>query len=129
MPKSVARALKPLENTAPAQTLSPESQVAPALSKGMASPETSASPVQASTPPLTKSQIDRLEGLLSPKDEISLDCGKPFRELESELLSRRKKDMQQIYAKERENYLGKLEREITKFFLWTGAFWKSSPRF
>jgi len=51
----------------------------------------SAAPVPASIPALTKSQIDRLEGLLSPTDEITLDSGTPFRELESELLYPEKK--------------------------------------
>lgn len=149
MPKSVARVPKPLEGTEMIQAPSSESQPAPAapvsapasvsasaanppsatpaLSKGMASPETTAAPVQASAPTLTKSQIDRLEGLLSPKDEISLNSGTPFRELESQLLSRRKKDMQQIYAEERENYLGKLERDITKFFVDRGFLEIKSP--
>nr|2E3C_A Chain A, Pyrrolysyl-tRNA synthetase [Methanosarcina mazei]2ZCE_A Chain A, Pyrrolysyl-tRNA synthetase [Methanosarcina mazei]2ZIN_A Chain A, Pyrrolysyl-tRNA synthetase [Methanosarcina mazei]2ZIO_A Chain A, Pyrrolysyl-tRNA synthetase [Methanosarcina mazei]3VQV_A Chain A, Pyrrolysine--tRNA ligase [Methanosarcina mazei]3VQX_A Chain A, Pyrrolysine--tRNA ligase [Methanosarcina mazei]3VQX_B Chain B, Pyrrolysine--tRNA ligase [Methanosarcina mazei]3VQX_C Chain C, Pyrrolysine--tRNA ligase [Methanosa len=81
----------------------------------------------ASAPALTKSQTDRLEVLLNPKDEISLNSGKPFRELESELLSRRKKDLQQIYAEERENYLGKLEREITRFFVDRGFLEIKSP--
>lgn len=149
MPKSVARAPKPLETTATIQAASSEPQPAPkasvsapasfsasvanspqatpALSKEMASPATTAAPVQASVPALTKSQIDRLEGLLSPKDEISLNSGTPFRELESQLLSRRKKDLQQIYAEERENYLGKLEREITKFFVDRGFLEIKSP--
>ncbi|MDQ1275480.1 MAG: pyrrolysyl-tRNA synthetase, partial [Euryarchaeota archaeon] len=149
MPKSVARVPKPLEGTEMIQAPSSESQPAPAapvsapasvsasaanppsttpaLSKGMASPETTAAPVQASAPALTKSQIDRLEGLLSPKDEISLNSGAPFRELESRLLSRRKKDLQQIYAEERENYLGKLERDITKFFVDRGFLEIKSP--
>lgn len=150
MPKSIARAPKPLEATAMIQAPSSEPQqpahaapisasasvsvstanspsAMPALSKGMASPATTAASVQASAPALTKSQIDRLEGLLSPKDEISLDSGTPFRELESQLLSQRKKDLQQIYAEERENYLGKLERDITKFFVDRGFLEIKSP--
>lgn len=151
MPKSIARSPKPLEVTAtiPAPSSGPQpvqssvsalssasastaeyslAATASALAKENASPEGSVSaPVQASIPALTKSQIDRLEGLLSPKDEISLNSGKAFRELESELLSRRKKDLQQIYAEERENYLGKLEREITKFFVDRGFLEIKSP--
>lgn len=94
----------------------------------MASSTTSPdAPVPASAPAYTKSQINRLEGLLSPKDEISLDSETPFRKLESELLSRRRKDLQQIYAEEREHYLGKLEREITKFFVDRGFLEIKSP--
>lgn len=152
MPKSVARAPKPLEKTAPIQAPPSASQRAPETStsapasvsvstanspsaapasasiRETPSPATSVpAPVKASTPALTKSQIDRLEGLLSPKDEISLNSGTSFRELESELLSRRKKDIQQIYAEERENYLGKLERDITKFFVDRGFLEIKSP--
>ncbi|WP_440946277.1 pyrrolysine--tRNA(Pyl) ligase [Methanosarcina sp. T3] len=144
MPKSVARAPKPLESpaqaplsgsqpasatpiSAPAQASASATGSASAA-QGMAKPATApAAPVPASAPALTKSQLDRLEGLLSPKDEISLDSGTPFRELESELLSRRKKDLQRIYAEERENYLGKLEREITKFFVDRGFLEIKSP--
>jgi len=121
MPKSIARAPKPLENVAVAQDPSTSTQQT-------ASPAVSVTaPVQTNVPALTKSQVDRLESLLSPKDEISLNSGTPFRELESELLSRRKKDLHQIYAEERENYLGKLEREITKFFVDRGFLEIKSP--
>ncbi|AKB30814.1 Pyrrolysyl-tRNA synthetase [Methanosarcina siciliae HI350] len=148
MPKSIARAPKPLEATtqaplsgiqsAPASPVSAPTQAsasatcsasaAPAaaheMKKSAAAP---AAPVPASAPALTKSQLDRLEGLLSPMDKISLDSGKSFRELESELLSRRKKDLQRTYAEDRENYLGKLEREITKFFVDRGFLEIKSP--
>ncbi|MDI9395976.1 MAG: pyrrolysine--tRNA(Pyl) ligase [Euryarchaeota archaeon] len=152
MPKSVTRASKQLEKTAPTQTLSSGPQNVPEIVVSTPAPfsestanspsaapssvsarETTSSaksvsvPLQSSAPALTKSQIDRLEGLLSPKDEISLNSGMPFRELESELLSRRKKDLQQIYAEDRENYLGKLEREITKFFVDRGFLEIKSP--
>ncbi len=106
----------------------PASTSAQGITKSTMPPAVSqTTPVQASAPALTKSQIDRLEGLLSPKDEISLDSGTPFRKLESELLSRRRKDLQQIYAEEREHYLGKLEREITKFFVDRGFLEIKSP--
>lgn len=109
-------------------TISTSAMPAAASTQGTVSPSISiATPAQTSVPVLTKSQIDRLEALLSPKDEITLDSGRPFRELESELLSRRKKDLQQIYAEERENYLGKLEREITKFFVDRGFLEIKSP--
>jgi len=148
MPKSIARAPKPLEAaaqaplsgsqpatttpiSAPAQasaSATVSASAAPVATQGMAnSAAAPAAPVPASAPALTKSQLDRLEGLLSPKDEISLDSGTPFRELESELLSRRKKDLQRIYAEERENCLGKLEREITKFFVDRGFLEIKSP--
>lgn len=131
MPKSIARAPKPLENTATIEPTSSEPQPAPASVSASAAlsatPVPVSAPIQASAPALTKSQIDRLEGLLSPKDEISLNSGTPFRELESQLLSRRKKDLQQIYAEERENYLGKLERDITKFFVDRGFLEIKSP--
>lgn len=71
--------------------------------------------------------MDRLETLLSPKDGISLEAAVPFRELESELVSRRKKELRQMYAEDRENYLGKLEREITKFFVDRGFIEIKSP--
>jgi len=64
---------------------------------------------------------------LSPADEISLDGSAPFRKLESELVSRRRKDLQHMYAEEREHYLGKLERDITKFFVDRGFIEIKSP--
>ena len=82
-------------------------------------------PVPASA--LTRSQLDRLEALLSPGDKISLNEGLSFGKLESELLARRKGDLQRIYAEEQENYLGKLERDITKFFVDKGFLEIKSP--
>jgi pyrrolysyl-tRNA synthetase len=105
MPKSVSRSPKPLEKSA--------------LSSSV--------PASAPASALTRSQLDRIEALLSPEDEISLNVAKPFRELESELLTRRKGDLQRIYADERENYLGKLERDITKFFVDRGFLEIKSP--
>ena len=66
---------------------------------------------------LTRGQTERLEALLSPGDRLSLDTTLPFRELESELVARRKKELCQMYAESRENYLGKLERDLTRFFV------------
>lgn len=106
MPKSVSRAPKPLEKSASNSSVPASAPKAPAL---------------------TRSQLDRVEALSSPKDEISLNVAKPFRELESELLTRRKGDLQRIYAAERENYLGKLERDITKFFVDRGFLEIKSP--
>jgi pyrrolysyl-tRNA synthetase len=51
----------------------------------------------------------------------------PFKKLESELLARRKADLKQIYAGGEENYLGKLERDITKFFVDRGFLEIKSP--
>lgn len=64
---------------------------------------------------------------MSPADEISLDGSTPFRKLESELVSRRRKDLQRMYAEDREHYLGKLERDITKFFVDRGFIEIKSP--
>ena len=127
MPKSVSRAPKFLENQESAQAL--VSTSAPAAAKSAASsPAPALAPVPESpVPALTRSQVDRLETLLCPKDEISLNTATPFRKLESELLSRRKEDLQRIYTDERENYLGKLERDITKFFVDRGFLEIKSP--
>lgn len=76
---------------------------------------------------LTRSQLDRLDTLLSPEDKISLNEGISFRELESELLNKRKDDLRQIYTKGQEHYLGKLERDITKFFVDKGFLEIKSP--
>jgi len=75
----------------------------------------------------TRSQLDRLETLLSPQDKIFLNEGISFKELESELLARRKDDLKQIYAGGEENYLGKLERDITRFFVDRGFLEIKSP--
>jgi len=126
LPKSIARAPKPLENQvsaqAPVSTSVSASEPAKAKSTG-----SSPVPVPEPVVTLTRSQVERLETLLIPGDKISLNAGITFRELESELLTRRKDDMQRIYAKERENYLGKLERDITKFFVDRGFLEIKSP--
>ncbi len=126
MPKSVSRAPKPLENPISAQA--PVNASGPASDPAVIKSAVSL-PVEAPEPfpELTRSQTERLEALLSPGDKISLNSGMPFRELESELLARRKDDMKQIYAEERENYLGKLERDITKFFVDRGFLEIKSP--
>lgn len=130
LPKSVSRAPKPLENPESAQATvnasgsAPGSASEPAMAKSAVS---SPVPVPVPVPALTRSQVERLETLLSPGDKISLNAGMLFRELESELLARRKDDMQRIYAEERENYLGKLERDITKFFVERGFLEIKSP--
>ncbi|AYK15308.1 MAG: pyrrolysine--tRNA(Pyl) ligase [Methanosarcina flavescens] len=122
MPKSVSRAPKPLETPVSAQTSASRSGSVHAKSASNSSSSTSVP-----APALTRSQLDRVEALLSPEDKVSLDAAKPFRELESELLVRRKGDLQRIYANERENYLGKLERDITKFFVDRGFLEIKSP--
>jgi len=124
MPKSVSRAPKPLETPVSAQTSTSRSG---SVSVHAKSASNSSSSTSAPAPALTRSQLDRIEALLSPEDKVSLDAAKPFRELESELLERRKGDLQRIYADERENYLGKLERDITKFFVDRGFLEIKSP--
>lgn len=124
MPKSVSRAPKPLESPVSAKASTSASGSVPAPTS---SASHSSVPASASAPALTRSQLDRVEALLSPEDKISLNISKPFRELESELLTRRKGDFQRIYADERENYLGKLERDITKFFVDRGFLEIKSP--
>jgi pyrrolysyl-tRNA synthetase len=125
MPKSVARAPKPLENPVSAQASASTSGSVPTSVK---SASDSSVPASASAPALTRSQLDRVEALLSPEDKISLNTeAMTFKELESELLARRKGDLQQIYADERENYLGKLERDITKYFVDRGFLEIKSP--
>jgi pyrrolysyl-tRNA synthetase len=123
MPKSVSRAPKPLESPS-AQASTNKSGSVPSPAKSALS---SSVPASAPAPALTRSQLDRVEALLSPEDKISLNVAKPFRELESELVTRRKDDFQRIYADDRENYLGKLERDITKFFVDRGFLEIKSP--
>jgi len=122
IPKSIARTPKPLENQL--STQAPMSTSASAATKSAASLSI---PVRDPVPELTRSQLDRLETLLSPGDNISLNSGMPFKELESELLARRKDDLKRIYAEKEENYLGKLERDITKFFVDRGFLEIKSP--
>jgi pyrrolysyl-tRNA synthetase len=124
MPKFFSRAPKPMENPVPAQASTSISGSVPAPAKSESHPSV---PASAPAPALTRSQLDRVEALLSPEDGISLNAAMPFRELESELLTRRKGDLQRIYADERENYLGKLERDITKFFVDRGFLEIKSP--
>jgi pyrrolysyl-tRNA synthetase len=126
VPKSVARNSKPLENPISAQA-SINTSGSASVPAATTSAETLSVPAQAPVPALTRSQLDRLEALLTPGDSISLTKGVPFRELESELLVRRKDDLQRIYAEGQEHYLGKLERDITKFFVERGFLEIKSP--
>ncbi len=116
----------------PGKVVSATSSAASSLNRSASAPSSVAatkttSPAPAPSPALTLSQRGRLEALLSPADEISLDGSTPFRKLESELVSRRRKDLQRMYAEEREHYLGKLERDITKFFVDRGFIEIKSP--
>lgn len=124
MPKSVSRAPKPLENPVSAQASTNTSRSVPSPAK---SAPNSSVPASAPAPSLTRSQLDRVEALLSPEDKISLNMAKPFRELEPELVTRRKTDFQRLYTNDREDYLGKLERDITKFFVDRGFLEIKSP--
>ncbi|RPJ77547.1 MAG: pyrrolysine--tRNA(Pyl) ligase [Alphaproteobacteria bacterium] len=122
IPKSIARTPKPLENQ-----LSTQASMSTSASAATKSAASLSIPVRDPVPELTRSQLDRLETLLSPGDNISLNSGMPFKELESELLARRKDDLKRIYAEKEENYLGKLERDITKFFVDRGFLEIKSP--
>jgi pyrrolysyl-tRNA synthetase len=126
LPKSIARAPKPLDNSISEQG-AVNTQGSGPKPETVKSASTSPAPVPEPVASLTKSQIERLETLLRPGDKITPNEGATFRSLEAELLARRKEDMQQIYAEERENYLGKLEREITKFFVDRGFLEIKSP--
>lgn len=123
-PKSAAPSVK-------AVSAAPSASATPPASKPVAPTVSAASKPVASEAPessFTKSQKKRLEALLSPKDEISLeDPALPFKELESMLVSRRKEDLRQMYAEDREDYLGKLERTITKFFVDRGFLEIKTP--
>lgn len=137
--KSISRSPKPLESqfstqasmSTSASASSSGSEMKPAVSSSGSATTKSIASLPSSAPPhaavLTRSQLDRLDTLLSPGDKISLNSGMPFRELESELLDRRKGDLRQIYAEGQEHYLGKLERDITKFFVDRGFLEIKSP--
>jgi pyrrolysyl-tRNA synthetase len=128
MPKSVSRAPKALESSESAQASTSISRSAPSTAKAAPnSPSGSSIPASTSVSALTKSQLDRVETLLSPEDKMSLTAAKSFMELESELVTRRKEDFKRIYADDRENYLGKLERDLTKFFVDRGFLEIKSP--
>ncbi|HEY3360886.1 MAG TPA: pyrrolysine--tRNA(Pyl) ligase [Methanosarcina sp.] len=128
MPKSVSRAPKPLETPVSAQASKNTSGSVPSTAKTASNSSLNSSvPASTPAPALTRSQLDRVETLLSPEDKISLNTAKTFRELESELVTRRKDDFQRLYADDREDYLGKLERDITKFFVDRGFLEIKSP--
>jgi pyrrolysyl-tRNA synthetase len=126
IPKSVARDQKPLENPIQAQASISTTESSP-ISAAPNSAANLPARVSANAPAFTRSQLDRLEALLSPGEKISLNEEISFGKLESELLTRRKGDLQRIYAIEQENYLGKLERDITKFFVERGFLEIKSP--
>lgn len=135
MPKSVARATKalgkqnvPAASKAPTKPAVASNPVPPAKPSTPTKPATASNPATPTAPALTQSQKNRLEALLSPKDNISLDdITSSFKELESMLVSRRKDDLQQMYETDRENHLGKLERTITKFFVDRGFLEIKTP--
>lgn len=126
VPKSVARNSKLLENPLASQAPVGETESASSfVEKKPEAPMPARVPVHAAE--LTRSQLDRLETLVFSSDKASLNTGMSFRELESELLARRKEDLKRIYVEERENNLGKLERDITKFFVDRGFLEIKSP--
>ena len=125
IPKSIARNPKLLENSSskvPIEEI--ESTSSFTVSK---STESMSARVPIHETRFTQSQLDRLETLVFSGDKTSLNTGLSFRELESELLARRKEDLKRIYVEERENNLGKLERDITKFFVERGFLEIKSP--
>lgn len=76
----------------------------------------------------TPLQKTRILSLLGPGEMISFSKEKrSFAELESTLLTQRKKDIREIYENSRENMLGKLERTITEFFVDMGFLEVKSP--
>jgi pyrrolysyl-tRNA synthetase len=76
----------------------------------------------------TQSQKDRIVYLLGPDEMISFSKEKrSFQELEVELINKRKEDLRKIYENSRENLLGKLERQITEFFVERGFMEIKSP--
>ncbi len=125
IPKSVARNPKLLENSS---SKVPIEEIESTSSFTMSnSTESMSARVPIHETRFTQSQLDRLETLVFSGDRTSLNAGLSFRELESELLARRKEDLKRIYVEERENNLGKLEREITKFFIEKGFLEIKSP--
>ncbi|MDW7732429.1 MAG: pyrrolysine--tRNA(Pyl) ligase [Methanolobus sp.] len=76
----------------------------------------------------TQSQKNRILSLLGTGEMISFSKEKrSFAELESTLVTERKKDIRDIYENSRENLLGKLERTITEFFVDMGFLEVKSP--
>jgi len=74
------------------------------------------------------SQIERLKTLMAPEDRIPVQGDLPeFKDLEKELLERRRKDLRKMYEEDREDRLGKLERTITEFFVERGFLEIKSP--
>lgn len=76
----------------------------------------------------TQSQKDRIVSLLGPDEMISFSKEKrSFQELEVTLINKRKDDLRKVYEDSRENLLGKLERQITEFFVERGFMEIKSP--
>lgn len=76
----------------------------------------------------TQTQKNRILSLLAPDEMISFSKEKrSFAEIESTLLTQRKKDLRMMYEDSRENMLGKLERTITEFFVDMGFLEVKSP--
>lgn len=124
-PKSTARAPKLLENSFPKVSIGETEPTSSLTAVKSTEPMSARVPIHETR--FTQSQLDRLETLVFSGDKNSLNKGLSFRELESELLARRKEDLKRIYVEERENNLGKLEREITKFFIERGFLEIKSP--
>ncbi|TGC08999.1 pyrrolysine--tRNA(Pyl) ligase [Methanolobus halotolerans] len=85
-------------------------------------------PVKPVKAEFTQSQKNRILSLLGPGEMVSFSKEKrSFAELESALMSQRKKDIREMYENSRENLLGKLERTITEFFVDMGFLEVKSP--
>jgi pyrrolysyl-tRNA synthetase len=125
IPKSVARNPKLLENSSSKVPIEEIESTSSFTMSNLTESMSARVPIHETR--FTQSQLDRLETLVFSGDRTSLNAGLSFRELESELLARRKEDLKRIYVEERENNLGKLEREITKFFIEKGFLEIKSP--
>ncbi|WP_406655968.1 pyrrolysine--tRNA(Pyl) ligase [Methanolobus sp. ZRKC2] len=110
-----------------AQTPAPQAKThKPKVKKEINRP--SPKPVKAAKADFTQSQKNRILSLLGPGEMISFSKEKrSFAEMESAMVTERKKDIREIYENSRENLLGKLERTITEFFVDMGFLEVKSP--
>ncbi|MCS3924182.1 pyrrolysine--tRNA(Pyl) ligase [Methanosalsum natronophilum] len=77
---------------------------------------------------LTPSQNKRLSTLLAPGEDVpSVSDNKKFQDIELELMEKRKNELIETYENDREHQLGKLERDITNFFVERGFLEIKSP--
>lgn len=76
----------------------------------------------------TPAQKERINELLLPGEKIPFS-NKPlkFKEIESELVSKRRNDFKQMYENDREEQIAKLERTISQFFVDKGFIEIKAP--